>query len=82
MEEWKTHGSSEEKGYYRCHKVYVMTQSRLYDQFQQDNKGIEKKIENSFNSNESTYLLNRINEQKNNIEMSQKLLSNVCLYSN
>lgn len=82
MEEWKTHGSSEEKGYYRCHKVYVMTQSGLYDQFQQDNKGIEKKIENSFNSNESTYLLNRINEQKNNIEMSQKLLSNVCLYSN
>ena len=78
MEEWKTHGSSEEKGYYRCHKVYVMTQSGLYDQFQQDNKGIEKKIENSFNSNESTYLLNRINEQKNNIEMSQKLLSNVC----
>ena len=31
MEEWKTHGSSEEKGYYRCHKVYVMTQSGLYD---------------------------------------------------
>ena len=78
MEEWKTHGSNEEKGYYRCHKVYVMTQSGLYVQFQQDNKGIEKKIENSFNSNESTYLLNRINEQKNNIEMSQKLLSNVC----
>lgn len=78
MEEWKTHGSSEEKGYYRCHKVYVMTQSGLWYQFQQDNKGIEKKIENSFNSNESTYLLNRINEQKNNIEMSQKLLSNVC----